>query len=67
LHFKEIESIRNNLIHKGAFATLMSYQERLMQLYFWDVVIHQIGLKPRGLALTFARSDVVAEEKNRVV
>ncbi|SHG73044.1 HEPN domain-containing protein [Bradyrhizobium erythrophlei] len=67
LFFKEIEGIRNNLIHKGDFGLLTSYQERLMQLYFWDIVIHEIGLKPRGLALLFARSGLVAEEKNRVV
>jgi len=56
LFFKEIERIRNDLIHKGAFGMLTSYQERLMQLYFWDIVIHQIGLKPRRLALLLARS-----------
>jgi hypothetical protein len=67
LCFKEIEGIRNDLIHKGAFGLLTSYQERLMQLYFWDIVIHQIGLRPRGLALLFARSGLVAEEKGRVV
>jgi len=67
LFFREIEGIRNDLIHKGAFGILTSYQERLMQLYFWDIVIHQIGLKPRGLALLFARSGLVDEEKNRVV
>jgi hypothetical protein len=67
LFFKEIEGIRNDLIHKGAFGILTSYQERLMQLYFWDIVIHQIGLKPRGLALLFARSGLVDEEKSRVV
>src|ERR1700732_3262150 len=40
LFFKEIEGIRNNLIHTGDFGLLTSYQERLMQLYFWDIVIH---------------------------
>jgi hypothetical protein len=65
LLFKEIEGIRNGLIHKGTFGILTSYQERLMQLYFWDIVIHQIGLKSRELALAFARSGLVAEEKSR--
>lgn len=65
LFFREIESLRHNLVHKGIFHILKSYQERLMQLCFWDIVIHQLGLKPRGLALTFAKSGLVEEEKSR--
>ncbi|WFU74270.1 HEPN domain-containing protein [Bradyrhizobium sp. CB2312] len=56
LFYKEIERRRHDLVHKGSFGTLQSYQERLMQLYFWDIVMARIGLKRRGLALLFAES-----------
>jgi hypothetical protein len=36
-----------------------------MQLYFWDLVIAQIGLKSRGLALMFAKSGLIQEEQVR--
>jgi len=65
LLFKEVERIRHDLTHKGLFGILTSYQERLLQLYFWDIVIHQIGLRPRGLAMMFAKSGMVEEEKNQ--
>ena len=32
LLFKDIEGVRHNLMHKGIFRTLRSYQERLIQL-----------------------------------
>jgi hypothetical protein len=64
LFFTEIEGIRHNLIHGGKFATLKSYQERLLQLYFWDIVIYQIGLKCRGLARLFASSGMIEQEIN---
>ncbi|MGP8191973.1 MAG: hypothetical protein ACLQLT_04960 [Methylovirgula sp.] len=63
LLFKEIETIRHDLMHKGLFGTLTSYQERLLQLYFWDIVIHQIGLKSRGLAMMFVKSGMIEEER----
>lgn len=50
-------------MHKGTFGILASYQERLMQLYFWDIVIARIGLKRRGLALLFAESGLIQEEQ----
>ena len=62
LFFKEIEEIRHNLIHHGRFGTLKSYQERLLQLYFWDIVMHQIGLKCRSLARLFASSGMIEQE-----
>jgi hypothetical protein len=65
LMFKEIEGMRHDLIHKGIFSLLTSYQERLMQLLFWDIVIHQIGLRPRGLAKTFVESGLVEQENSR--
>jgi hypothetical protein len=65
LLFREIEGLRNRLIHKGEFGILASYQERLMQLYFWDIVVHQIGLKPRGLAKMFVSSGMVEVERNQ--
>jgi hypothetical protein len=65
LLFREIEQMRHDLIHTGEFKKLESYHERLLQLYFWDIVLHQIGLKPRGLALLLAKSGLVEEEKNR--
>jgi hypothetical protein len=48
--FGEVESMRHDLMHKGEFRRWAAYHERLIHLYFWDIVIHQIGLKPRGLA-----------------
>jgi hypothetical protein len=62
LFFKEIEEIRHNLIHHGRFGTLKSYQERLLQLYFWDIVMYQIGLKCRNLARLFAGSGMIEQE-----
>lgn len=64
LHFREIEILRHNLMHKGLFGTLQSYQERLLQLYFWDIVLYQIGLKTRKLALTLAENEIILAEKN---
>ncbi len=63
LLFKEIEGIRHELFHKGRFQILRSYQERLLQLYFWDLVIEQVGLKSRGLALKLVESGIVEEER----
>ncbi|WP_050423483.1 HEPN domain-containing protein [Bradyrhizobium tropiciagri] len=65
LLFKEIEAIRHGLFHKGSFHTLRSYQERLLQLFFWDIVIEQIGLKSRGLALALVESGLIEQEKGR--
>jgi hypothetical protein len=62
LLFEVISNIRGDLIHKGTFKKLLSYQERLLQLYFWDIVIHQIGLAPQGLARMLVESGVVDEE-----
>jgi hypothetical protein len=67
LLFKEIEQMRHDLIHKGEFKKFESYQERLLHLYFWDIVIHQIGLRPRGLALLLANNELVEEERNRPI
>jgi hypothetical protein len=65
LLFKEIEQMRHDLMHKGEFKKLESYHERLLQLYFWDIVIHQIRLKPRGLALILVNSGLIEQERNR--
>ena len=62
LFFKEIEQIRHNLVHHGRFGTLKAYQERLLQLYFWDIVMFQIGLKCRGLTKLFACSGMIEQE-----
>ncbi len=62
LHFSEISQIRHNLIHRGIFRTLTNYQERLLQLFFWDVVICQIGLRPRRLAESLANSGMIEAE-----
>jgi hypothetical protein len=62
LRFKEINNLRNNLLHHGEFEILTSYQERLLQLYFWDICIFQIGLRCRFLAEQLARSGVVEQE-----
>ncbi len=65
LLFKEIERMRHDLIHKGSFPSFFPYQERLMQLYFWDIVISQIGLRTRQLALALVDSGLVADERVR--
>jgi hypothetical protein len=63
LCFKEIEKVRNNLIHHGTFTTLLSYHERLLQLYFWDIVIHQIGLTCRELSRSLVLTGLIEEER----
>lgn len=65
LLFDHVSKIRHNLMHKGNFQTLKSYQERLLQLYFWDIVLFQINLPPRGLARTLVTSGMVEEEMAR--
>jgi hypothetical protein len=65
LYFKEIETIRHYLMHKGIFGVMQSYHERLLQLYFWDIVMYQIGLSNYGLAVKLADDEVVLAEKNR--
>jgi hypothetical protein len=65
LLYKEIADIRHDLIHKGRFSVLRSYQERLLQLYFWDIVIYQIGLRQRQLALALARCELIDQEKQQ--
>lgn len=62
LLFGRIAAVRGDLIHKGVFNKILSYQERLLQLYFWDIVVHQIGLRSRGLARLLVTSGIVEEE-----
>jgi hypothetical protein len=62
LRFSEIAEIRHNLLHKGQFKTLKSYQERLLQLYFWDVVINEINLPAQGLTQALVQSGIIEEE-----
>jgi hypothetical protein len=62
LRFSEIAAIRHNLLHKGRFATLKSYQERLLQLYFWDIVIDRINLPAQRLAETLVQSGMIEQE-----
>jgi hypothetical protein len=62
LRFDEIAGIRHNLLHKGQFTTLKSYQERLLQLYFWDIAIHQINLAPQRLTQSLVQSGIIEEE-----
>lgn len=63
LLFGELSQKRHDLMHKGEFAGFAAYQERLMQLYFWDIVIHQIGLQSRYLALSLANSGLIEQER----
>ncbi|WP_164602072.1 HEPN domain-containing protein [Rhodopseudomonas sp. BR0M22] len=63
LLFGEISGMRNSLIHHGEFGVLKSYQERLLQLYFWDIVRHQVGLNCRQLARELVLSGLVDQEK----
>ena len=62
LRFSEISKIRHDLLHKGQFKTLKSYQERLLQLYFWDIIADQINLPAHGLALALVQSGIIEEE-----
>jgi len=62
LRFDEIAGIRHNLLHKGQFTTLKSYQERLLQLYFWDIAIHQINLPAQRLTQHLVQSGIIEEE-----
>jgi hypothetical protein len=65
LLFNRISSARHDLIHKGTFGVLPSYFERLMQLYFWDIVLFQLNLPRRGLAELLVGSGMVENEVNR--
>jgi hypothetical protein len=62
LRFSEISKIRHYLLHKGQFKTLKSYQERLLQLYFWDIVLDEINLPPGGLSYALVQSGVIEQE-----
>jgi hypothetical protein len=64
LLYAEIERVRHDLMHSGVFGGLPSYYERLLQLYFWDIVSYQIGLRS-DFALTLARSGVIEQEKEQ--
>lgn len=63
LCFKELAQMRIQLVHFGKFRTLLSYQERLLQIYFWEIVRSQIGLACRKLAVALVNSGQVAEER----
>lgn len=63
LLFREISRVRNDLVHKGRFTSMPAYHERLLQLYFWDIVIDQVGLKPRQLSLMFVQSGLIENER----
>src|ERR1043166_4501566 len=43
IRFKEIASMRVDLMHHGRFASFHDWQERLMQLYLWDIVIYDMN------------------------
>ncbi len=62
LSFSSISKVRHQLIHHGMFSKLLSYQERLLQLYFWDIAIHQMGLAHRGFARLLVTSGMVEDE-----
>jgi hypothetical protein len=65
LLFDRISRARHNLIHRGEFGVLPAYQERLLQLYFWDIVICQINLPHRGLARMLVASGLIEEETSK--
>ncbi|MBI3703711.1 MAG: hypothetical protein HY244_07680 [Rhizobiales bacterium] len=62
LLFDQISNIRGDLIHKGIFTKILSFHERLLQLYFWDIVIFQIGLPNQSLAKLLVDSGIAEEE-----
>jgi hypothetical protein len=62
LLFDRIARRRHELVHQGDSSTLPAYQERLMQLYFWDIVLHQMNLRHRGLARLLVESGMVEDE-----
>jgi hypothetical protein len=62
LLFDQIARSRHNLIHRGVFESLPAYHERLLQLYFWDLALHQLNLPHRGLARLLVTSGLIEEE-----
>ena len=62
LRFKELVEMRSELMHRGRFSPFADWQERLMQLLFWDVVIHQMNLPHRGLAMALVKSGLIERE-----
>jgi hypothetical protein len=63
LLFSELSFMRHQLLHNGQFSILRSYQERLLQLYFWDIIIFKLGLPSRGLSRLLVESEFVKMEK----
>jgi hypothetical protein len=66
LFYSEIERVRHDLMHKGQFGGLLSYHERLLQTYFWDIVSHQIGLKPY-FSMALVKDGSVEQERGDFV
>ena len=62
LRFKEIAQMRHDLMHDGKFGFFYSYQERLLQTYFWDIARYQLKLQCRGLSKALVESGTVDEE-----
>jgi hypothetical protein len=62
IKFKQIAGMRVDLMHHGRFVRFHDWQERLMQLYLWDIVIHDMNLPARGLAQAFVKSDHIERE-----
>ena len=62
LRFNEISRARHALMHHGDFGILPAYHERLLHLYFWDIVRHQLGLPCRRLAQVLAQSGLIETE-----
>lgn len=62
LRFEELAQMRNDLMHHGHFSSFADWQERLMQLLFWDIVIHQMNLPHRGLARALVKSGLIEQE-----
>lgn len=66
LYFKRVSDCRHDLMHSGKFGMLPSYFERLLHLFFWDIVMHQIGLPCKRLAESLCLSGLIQlEEANQ--
>lgn len=62
LYFSSISTARHDLIHNGLFSRFYTFQERLLQLYFWDLVIAQVNLPHQALARVLVTSGVIEQE-----
>lgn len=62
LRLLELSNKRHDLVHFGRFDDLYSYQERLLQAYFWDIVGLKVGISTARFAKGLIATGLVEKE-----